>query len=92
MGLYLFSALIFWQEMEEKLLDILEKICDDEVVKEDLDKDLFEEGILDSLAIAELIVAIEEEFKVVLSPTEYEKEELSTVHKIEKILVAKGVE
>lgn len=78
--------------MEEKLLDILEKICDDEVVKEDLDKDLFEEGILDSLAIAELIVAIEEEFKVVLSPTEYEKEELSTVHKIEKILVAKGVE
>ena len=54
--------------------------------------DLFEEGLLDSLAIAELIVAVEEEFKVVLSPTEYEKEELSTVHKIEKILKAKGVE
>lgn len=78
--------------MEEKLLDILERICDDEAVREDLDKDLFEEGLLDSLAIAELIVAVEEEFKVVLSPTEYEKEELSTVHKIEKILVSKGVE
>ena len=67
--------------MKEKLLDILERICDD----------LFEEGLLDSLAVAELIVAIEEEFKVILSPTEYEKEELSTVHRIEKILEAKGV-
>lgn len=78
--------------MEEKLLDILERICDDETVREDLNKDLFEEGLLDSLAIAELIVAVEEEFKVILSPTEYEKEELSTVHKIEKILKVKGVE
>ena len=78
--------------MEEKLLDILERICDDEAVREDLNKDLFEEGLLDSLAIAELIVAVEEEFKVILSPTEYEKEELSTVHTIEKILKVKGVE
>ena len=77
--------------MEEKLLGILERICDDEIVREDLDMDLFEEGLLDSLAVAELIVAIEEEFKVILSPTEYEKEELSTVHRIEKILEAKGV-
>ena len=43
------------------------------------------------MAIAELIVAFDEEFGVILSPTEYEKEELSTVHKIEKILVAKGI-
>ena len=78
--------------MEEKLLDILERIFDDEVVREDLDIDLFEEGLLDSLAVAELIVAIEEEFKVILSPTEYEKEELSTVRRIEKILEAKGIE
>lgn len=78
--------------MEEKLLDILERICDDEAVREDLDMDLFEEGLLDSLAVAELIVAIEEEFKVIVSPTEYEKEEMSTVHRIEKILEAKGIE
>ncbi len=78
--------------MEEKLLDILERICDDEVVREDLDIDLFEEGLLDSLAVAELIVAIEEEFKVILSPTEYEMEELSTVRRIEKILEAKGID
>lgn len=78
--------------MEEKILDILVHVCDDEDVREDLDMDLIEEGLMDSLAIAELLVAIEDEFGVVLSPTEYEKEDLSTVHKIEKILKKKGVQ
>lgn len=77
--------------MEEKLLDIMEEICDDGAVREDLDLDLFEEGLLDSLAIAELLIAIEDAFHVTLSPTEYDKEEFSTIHKIEQILIGKGV-
>lgn len=77
--------------MEEKLLTILERICDDDVVREDLELDLVEEGLMDSIAVVELIVAIEEEFGVTLSPTEYEKEDWSTVRKIEKILLEKGV-
>ena len=35
--------------MEEKLLDILEEVCEDDVVREDMDMDLFEEDLLDSL-------------------------------------------
>lgn len=77
--------------MQEKLLDIMEEVCDDEIVREDLDLDLFEEGLLDSLAIVEVLVAIEEEFGIRLSPTEYENEDLSTVRKIEQILTDKGV-
>lgn len=77
--------------MEEKLLTILERICDDDVVREDLELDLVGEGLMDSIAVVELIVAIEEEFGVTLSPTEYEKEDWSTVRKIEKILLEKGV-
>ncbi len=77
--------------MEEKLLTILERICDDDVVREDLELDLVEEGLMDSIAVVELIVAIEEEFGITLSPTEYEKEDWSTVRKIEKILMEKGV-
>ena len=77
--------------MEEKLLDIVETICDDEVVREDLDMDLVEEGLLDSLAVVELLIAIEDEFGVRLSTTEYDKEDLATVHKIEKVLKEKGV-
>ena len=75
----------------EKLLDIVETICDDEVVREDLDMDLVEEGLLDSLAVVELLIAIEDEFGVRLSPTEYDKEDFATVHKIEKVLKEKGV-
>lgn len=77
--------------MEEKLLEIIEKICDDDVVRDDLDMDLMEEGLMDSIAVVELIVAVEEVFGVELSPTEYDKEDWSTVHKIEKILSEKGV-
>lgn len=78
--------------MEEKLLEILERICDDDIVREDLELDLVEEGLLDSIAVVELIVAIEEEFGVNLSPTEYEKEDWATFRKIEKILMEKGVQ
>ncbi len=77
--------------MEEKLLEILKRICDDDIVSEDAELDLVEEGLLDSIAVVELIVAIEEEFGVTLSPTEYEKEDWATVGKIEKILKEKGV-
>lgn len=76
--------------MKEKLLKILEEVCDDEI-GQDFDMDLMEEGLLDSLAMVELLVAIEDEFGIVLSPTEYEKEDFSTVNKIEKILQEKGV-
>lgn len=54
--------------MEEKLLDILEDICDDDIFRDDFNLDLFEEGLMDSLAIAELIVAIEETFSITLPP------------------------
>lgn len=77
--------------MEEKLLEILERICDDDIVREDPEMDLIEEGLMDSIAIVELIVAVEEEFGVTLSPTEYEKKDLASVRKIEKVLLEKGV-
>lgn len=78
--------------MEEKLLDIIVSICEEEEIRENLDLDLIEEGLMDSLAMMELIVDIEECFGVVISPTEYDKTELNTVHKIEKVLLSKGVE
>lgn len=77
--------------MEEKLLEIVGKVCGEELRREDLDLDLLEEGLLDSLAFVELTVALEDEFGVRLPPTEYEKEALATVRKIEKILSEKGV-
>lgn len=77
--------------MLEKLLDIIEELSEEEAVREDLDMDLFEEGLLDSLAMAELLVAIEENFGIVLAPTEFDKNDLSSVNKIAKVLQEKGV-
>ncbi|MCI8366292.1 MAG: D-alanine--poly(phosphoribitol) ligase subunit DltC [Eggerthellaceae bacterium] len=68
--------------MEEQMLDLLEEICDDAVVREERDIDLFEEGLLDSMAAIELLVAIEENFGVEIAPTAVEREEMNTVNKI----------
>ncbi len=67
---------------ESRLLDIIEGIADDPVVRDEPDIDLFEEGLLDSIAAIELLVTIESEFNVRISPTELEREEMNTVNKI----------
>ena len=68
--------------MEEKILDLLEEVCDDDVVREDLDMDLFEEELMDSLAFAELLAMIEDELGVVISPSEVVRSQVNTANKI----------
>ena len=41
--------------MEEKILDLLAEICEDDIVKEDLKTELFQSGLLDSLGFAEFL-------------------------------------
>ena len=67
---------------EEKVLDMLEDICDDDAVHEERDIDLFDAGLLDSMAAIELLVAIEEEFGVQIAPTAVDRDEMNTVNKI----------
>lgn len=68
--------------VEEKILELLEDICADEVVREERDIDLFEAGLLDSLGAVELLVAIEDEFDVSIAPTAVDREDMNTVNKI----------
>lgn len=70
------------ESIEERMLDVLEEICDDEAVREERDIDLFAAGLLDSMAAIELLVAIEDEFGVVIAPTAVDREEMNTVNKI----------
>lgn len=72
--------------MEEKLLDILVELCDDDRVREDMDEDLFESGLLDSLAFAELLLAIEDNFNVIISPSEIERSDINTPNKIIRLI------
>ena len=70
------------EELETQLLDLLEEICEEPAVREERDIDLFEAGLLDSMAAIEVLVAIEENFGVEIAPTAVEREEMNTVNKI----------
>jgi len=69
--------------IKEQILEMLEEICEDEVVYEDKDINLKEEGLMDSLAFVELLVRLEE-FGIEVAPTEVTYEEIDTPNKIIK--------
>lgn len=76
--------------MEEKILDMLAELCDDDVVKTDLNVDLFETGLLDSLGFTELLVDIEEKFSIVIAPSEIDRSEMNTPQKIIDLIKARS--
>lgn len=76
--------------MKEKLLDMLAEICEDDIVKEDLNIDLLKTDLLDSLGFAELLAYIEEEFGILLSPSEFERTDLNTPAKIIETIESRG--
>lgn len=76
--------------MEEKILDILEEICGDEIVRENKDINLVENDLMDSLDFTELLVEIETNFGVVLPPSEYTRDDIDTPNKIIEIIKSRS--
>ena len=68
--------------IKEQVLEMLEEICEDEVVREDLYVNMKEEGLMDSLAFVEMLVKIEEIFGLSIAPTEVTYEEIDTPNKV----------
>ena len=68
--------------MRDKLLDIIENICGDEIVKENPDINLLEEDLIDSLDYVSLLLDIQDEYGVVLSPSEFTREQMDTPNNI----------
>jgi D-alanine--poly(phosphoribitol) ligase subunit 2 len=68
--------------MREKLLLMIEELCGDEIVRENPDIDLLEEGLIDSLDYIELLLWIEEAFGLKMSPSELTREEMATPNRI----------
>ena len=68
--------------MEEKILDLLADICEDDIVKEDIKTELFQSGLLDSLGFAEFLAGLEEECGIVIAPSQVTREEMDTPEKI----------
>lgn len=70
------------ESIKEVLLNLLEELCDDDIVREDMDINLLEENLIDSIDYIELFVDIEDELGIVLVPSEFAREEMDTPRKI----------
>ncbi|MCB6607651.1 D-alanine--poly(phosphoribitol) ligase subunit 2 [[Clostridium] symbiosum] len=75
--------------MEEKVLEMLAELCEDEIVKEKQEVELFETGLLDSLTFAELLFEIENQFGVIIAPSEIERKDINTPQKIIELIKAR---
>lgn len=71
--------------MEEKVYEILDEVCEEDL-REEPDTDLFEEGYLDSLGLAQLVVLVEEELGIKLSLTELSADDVRTPAKLVSFL------
>jgi D-alanine--poly(phosphoribitol) ligase subunit 2 len=68
--------------IEPQVLDVLEEITGSNQVRLDPDLALFDLGLLDSLGLVELIVALGEKLGVEISPAEVERDQWATPRKI----------
>ena len=68
--------------MEEKVFEILEDICEEDL-RETPDVNIFEEGLMDSLGLVRFIVEVEEQLGITLGIMELDKE---VVKKLEEFL------
>ena len=72
--------------MKETVIEIFTEVTGSDEIEEDLDLNLFEAGLLDSLAIIEVLLQIEEKLGIKLQPTDLEREDMSTVNKLTAFL------
>ncbi|MGC4377411.1 D-alanine--poly(phosphoribitol) ligase subunit 2 [Fictibacillus sp. Mic-4] len=66
------------ENVKEQVLEILEEVCENEVVKENPDVKLFEEGLLDSFGTVSLLVEIEQRLGLEVSISDFDREEWAT--------------
>ena len=68
--------------MENKIIDIIVEISENESIKDNLDIDLLENDILDSLAFINLISRLEEEFDIEIQPTQVKPDTWRNINSI----------
>ncbi len=69
-------------DFKEKVLQVIAEVCEDDVVKEEQDLDIFEAGLLDSFATVELLVQFEEQLGINVPITEFDRDTWNTPNAI----------
>jgi D-alanine--poly(phosphoribitol) ligase subunit 2 len=66
----------------EKVLQLVASVAETDEVRTNLDLPLYDNQLFDSIRTVELMVRIEEEFGIKISPAEFERENWGTPRKI----------
>lgn len=69
-------------DLQEKVIEIFEEVLGTDEIAEDLGLDMFENELLDSLAIIEVLLGIEEKLGLSLQPTDLERKDMATVNNL----------
>ncbi len=72
--------------MKDKIINIIEEVSGYENLRENLDVDLLQNEILDSLAFIELISTLNDEFNIEIQPTQVKPETWRNVDKIVELV------
>lgn len=70
------------QAQEKSVLDLVVAVCGTRDVLDERDVDLFEAGLMDSMGFIELLVGLEEDLGLHVSPTSVDRSEVSSVNQI----------
>ncbi|CAH2713013.1 D-alanyl carrier protein [Neobacillus rhizosphaerae] len=69
-------------DFKNEVISLLAEICQDDIVKENPDIDLFDAGLLDSFGTVELLVQVEERFGILVPITEFDRDVWNTPNNI----------
>lgn len=67
--------------VKEEVIDILNTITGEDV-SDKMDENLFEDGLLDSMATVELLLDLENKFDIQAPVSEFNRDEWDTPHKV----------
>jgi D-alanine--poly(phosphoribitol) ligase subunit 2 len=73
-------------EFTTQVIELLAEICQDDIVKEDPNIDLFDSSLLDSFGTVELLVQVEERFGFMVPISEFDRDTWNTPNNIAKQL------
>lgn len=72
--------------MEEKVIKIIQEICQIDNIKENMNIDLIEEELLDSLSFINLVATLEDEFNIEIQPTKVPSDTWRSINKIVELV------
>ena len=69
-------------DIRESVIEIFEEVLGSDDIRDNQDLDMFENEMLDSLAIIEVLLGIEDKLDLSLQPTDLERKDMATVNNL----------